>query len=182
MRYRALSTTMIAAWVVVADLTDTNPNVYYELGVRHALTDRTIIIAQKREHILFDLSNYANHVYDWKTQEGKAEFTQKLRELLADVDSKPDRPDNPVSDFLGRPRSARIGTGAVEELDGRVSALEEQMTVVMRLASSITPGGASPGTARLGELEPQIAGLSLMDDAPTGITWPDIVRLIRSAD
>ncbi len=53
-----------SAHVVIADLTDRNANVFYELGVRHTLTDRTILIAQNRKHIPFDLSNYANHVYD----------------------------------------------------------------------------------------------------------------------
>src|SRR6266550_6124876 len=33
--------------VVVADLTDLNPNVFYELGVRHALRSGTILIALK---------------------------------------------------------------------------------------------------------------------------------------
>jgi hypothetical protein len=33
------------AHVVIADLTDQNPNVFYELGVRHSLRDRTILIA-----------------------------------------------------------------------------------------------------------------------------------------
>src|SRR4051794_21138721 len=50
------------SYVVIADLTDRNPNVFYELGVRHALKDRTIILSQDRDHIPFDLLGYANHV------------------------------------------------------------------------------------------------------------------------
>src|SRR5260370_37561658 len=34
------------AELVVADLTDQNPNVFYELGVRHALGKSTILLAQ----------------------------------------------------------------------------------------------------------------------------------------
>jgi hypothetical protein len=59
------------AHVVMADLTDRNANVFYELGVRHALRNRTIILAQKREDIPFDLRGYGYHVYSWKTQKGK---------------------------------------------------------------------------------------------------------------
>jgi hypothetical protein len=88
------------AYVVVADLTDQNPNVFYELGVRHVLQDRTILIAQHRRYIPFDLQAYANHVYDWRTPEGIAAFREKIRELLTDVDEAPDRADNPVRDFL----------------------------------------------------------------------------------
>ncbi|MPZ99689.1 MAG: hypothetical protein GEU80_10205 [Dehalococcoidia bacterium] len=56
--------------VVIADLTDRNANVFYELGVLHALAKGTIIIAQRRSDIPFDLSNYANHEYDWESHEG----------------------------------------------------------------------------------------------------------------
>lgn len=88
------------AYVVVADLTDRNANVFYELGVRHALTNRTILLAQRREDIPFDLTAYANHVYEWRTVEGRAALGERLKGLLADVDINPNRPDNPVSDFL----------------------------------------------------------------------------------
>lgn len=90
------------AYVVLADLTDRNANVFYELGVRHTLKDRTILLAQKKEDIPFDLLAYAYHVYDWKTDKGRAELAEKLTQLLAEIDSNPERPDNPVSDFLGR--------------------------------------------------------------------------------
>lgn len=88
------------AYVVIADLTDRNANVFYELGVRHALKDRSILLAQKKEDIPFDLQAYAYHVYDWKTPEGQAALAAKLAQLLNDVDAKPQRSDNPVSDFL----------------------------------------------------------------------------------
>jgi hypothetical protein len=90
------------AHVVLADLTDQNPNVFYELGVRHTLKNRTILVAQNRQNIPFDLQPYANHIYEWKTQGGRQSFATTIRELLADVDAEPERPDNPVSDFLSR--------------------------------------------------------------------------------
>ena len=43
------------AHVVIADLTDRNPNVYYELAVRHALQPRTILITRSRAQVPFDL-------------------------------------------------------------------------------------------------------------------------------
>lgn len=87
--------------VVIADLTDRNANVFYELGVRHALRNRTILLAQKRGDIPFDLKVYALHVYSWKTKRGKDALAVKLKELLNEIDTNPDRADNPVSDFLG---------------------------------------------------------------------------------
>jgi len=86
--------------VILADLTDRNANVFYELGVRHALKDCSILIAQKSEDIPFDLQAYAYHIYDWKTPEGIRALADKMKQLLIEIDSNPERPDNPVSDFL----------------------------------------------------------------------------------
>lgn len=90
------------SYVVLADLTDHNANVFYELGVRHSLKDRTILVAQKTEDIPFDLRAYAFHIYDWLTEDGKEAFANRITDLLSEIDSNPERPDNPVSDFLGR--------------------------------------------------------------------------------
>lgn len=89
------------SYVVVADLTDRNANVFYELGVRHSLKNRTIILAQKMGDIPFDLQAYAYHVYGWRTREEREALATKLRELLEEIDNNPDRPDNPVADSLG---------------------------------------------------------------------------------
>ncbi|MFC1981320.1 hypothetical protein ACFLVN_03655 [Chloroflexota bacterium] len=105
--------------VVIADLTDRNANVFYELGVRHAAKDRSILIAQKKEDIPFDLQAYAYHVYGWKTPEDLKALTDKIRQLLADIDSNPTRPDNPVSDFLKvrRPAEVEVAAAPVAPVD-----------------------------------------------------------------
>jgi hypothetical protein len=95
-------------YVVIADLSDQNANVFYELGVRHSLKDRTILLAQKEEDIPFDLRAYAYHIYDWLSEDGKEEFAKRITELLSEIDSNPDRPDNPVSDFLGRATESNL--------------------------------------------------------------------------
>jgi len=41
--------------VVVADVTDSNPNVFYELGLAHALGKEVIVITQARDDVPFDL-------------------------------------------------------------------------------------------------------------------------------
>src|SRR5262245_3188103 len=43
------------SYIVLADITDANPNVFYELGVRHSLSKRTIIVAQDTKHVPSDL-------------------------------------------------------------------------------------------------------------------------------
>lgn len=86
--------------VVIADLTDKVPNVFYELGVRHALRNKTIILTQRRKDAPFDLSNYASHIYRWRSKEDKSNLQRKIRELIEDIEKHPEKADNPVNDFL----------------------------------------------------------------------------------
>lgn len=50
--------------IIVADLTTTNPNVFYELGLAHALKKSVILIAQSVEEIPFDLRSQRLLKYD----------------------------------------------------------------------------------------------------------------------
>ena len=86
--------------LVIADLTDKNPNVFYELGVRHALRHATILISQRLEDIPFDLRPLAIHVYDWKTKEGRREFRLRIKELLSAIDAGADDCVSPVRKYL----------------------------------------------------------------------------------
>ena len=49
---------IIKSDLIVADLTDSNPNVYYELGIAHSLRKNVILITQELEEIPFDLRSY----------------------------------------------------------------------------------------------------------------------------
>ncbi len=95
------------ASVVMADLTDQRPNVFYELGARHALKSPTIMIAQRLSDIPSDLQGYACVKYDPETDSGQQAFTVRIQEILQTLATDVDRSDNPVSDFL-RARSAVI--------------------------------------------------------------------------
>lgn len=51
--------------IVVADLTGLNPNVFYEMGLAHALGKTTILIKQKNTPAVpFDLRNHKHFEYD----------------------------------------------------------------------------------------------------------------------
>ena len=46
---------LVDSFIVIADLSDRNPNVFYELGVRHAVSNNTILIAEDLDDIPFNL-------------------------------------------------------------------------------------------------------------------------------
>ena len=44
--------------LILADLTDANPNVFYELGIAHALRKPVVLLTQSIEDVPFDLKSY----------------------------------------------------------------------------------------------------------------------------
>jgi len=52
---RQIITELVTAPLVIADLTDANPNVYWELGVRQSFKHGTITIAENDTTLPFDL-------------------------------------------------------------------------------------------------------------------------------
>lgn len=49
---------IVDAELIIADLTGANPNVYYELGIAHALRKKVVLLAQDLEEVPFDLRAY----------------------------------------------------------------------------------------------------------------------------
>ena len=121
--------------IVIADLTDNNPNVFYELGVRHTLTNRTILIAQGEEHIPFDLRPYPTTFYS-KSLTNIEEFKSEIKKKLEDIEKNPERSDNPVADFL-RDRNVVLlsaeKSANVKKLCALVSELSYNISLVDRV-------------------------------------------------
>lgn len=87
--------------VIVTDLTQTNANVYYELGIAHALEKQTIQIVQNIDDVLFDLRPY--YVIEYSTHFNEAgNLTTKIIELLEQKSEDEFQFNNPVSDFIYR--------------------------------------------------------------------------------
>jgi hypothetical protein len=90
-----------AATVVLADLTDRNANVFYELGVRHSISLRTIMVSQHADHVPSDLKGYWYINYGI-TPARVAQFRTDLQRVLSEIEKAPDRNDNPVADYLAK--------------------------------------------------------------------------------
>lgn len=85
--------------LILAVLTDYNANVWYELGIRHALRKGTIMIIEEGQKLPFDISQYGVIRYD-DTISGAADFDEKLRTFVVKIET--DKPaDSPVIDFWG---------------------------------------------------------------------------------
>jgi Hsp70 protein len=69
---------------VIADLTDRNSNVFYEVGLAHAISKEVILLTQSMGDIPFDLQSLRFIVYEF-TPRGMLVFEKKLRTAIASV-------------------------------------------------------------------------------------------------
>ncbi len=87
--------------IVIVDLSTLNPNVFYELGIRHA-TNRstTILIAASDTEIPFNLLGHRVLLYDPHNLEALKEKQNELRAFIANSHANHDTSDNLVHDCI----------------------------------------------------------------------------------
>jgi hypothetical protein len=77
---------IITARVLIADLTDFNANVYYELGMCHALGKMPVLMIQKGHDLPFDLKHFRTIFYSRdfaEAQKAQTNLDEFIKEVLA---------------------------------------------------------------------------------------------------
>ncbi len=77
---------VLSADLVVADLTEHNPNVFYELAVRHAAQKHIIHLIAKEEEIPFDLSDYRTIRVDHQDLDVVASAKEEIRRQISEIE------------------------------------------------------------------------------------------------
>lgn len=96
---------LFTASIVFADLTGLNPNVMYELGVRHTFKKPSVMVKARESQIPFDVNVYKIFEYQY-TPKGSEELKNYIGSVIEHIRRNPNKPDNPVwnyrssSDFL----------------------------------------------------------------------------------
>jgi len=72
------------ARLIVADCTDRNPNVFYEIGLAHAIGKPTILLTQRAEDIPFDL-RHLRYIEYQLIPRGMKEFETKFKQTVQTV-------------------------------------------------------------------------------------------------
>lgn len=67
--------------VVIADATERNPNVMYEIGMAHTVGKPVVILAQTIDDVPFDLKHYRCVIYTY-TPRGCAELEEKVAQTI----------------------------------------------------------------------------------------------------
>ena len=85
--------------VIVADLTGLNPNVFYELGLAHAMDKKVIIITQDIDELPFDIKSYRANEYSLKFNK-MPDFMTELGRLISGAIDGSVKFGNPVLDYI----------------------------------------------------------------------------------
>jgi hypothetical protein len=84
--YRGIS----AAKVLIAELTTRNPNVFYELGLAHALSKPVILVSSSENDVPFDLQHIRVVYYDVKDPFWGTKLIEKIAEKIVSALEHPE--------------------------------------------------------------------------------------------
>ncbi len=121
--------------MVVADLTGRNPNVFYELAVRHAVRKPVVQVIQVGEAIPFDVAPTRTIQVDHRDLDSASRCREEIVAQMKTVEKDPSQVDTPISVAIdlkglresGKPleRSAADTLLALQELKAMVAELGE---------------------------------------------------------
>ncbi|NHJ21580.1 MAG: hypothetical protein EAX91_11600 [Candidatus Lokiarchaeota archaeon] len=106
---KSIIQSLVTSPIVVADLTDHNPNVFWELGVRQSFRQNTITIAEEGTKLPFDVSPKATIFYNLHSEENINQFKINLKTAINDCFTNPEKSDSHVLDSI-------TGRGSLYEL------------------------------------------------------------------
>ena len=75
---------IVSARLIVADCTDRNPNVFYEIGIAHTIGKSSILITQREKDIPFDL-RHLHYILYQSSPRGMKEFEATFKETVRNV-------------------------------------------------------------------------------------------------
>jgi hypothetical protein len=83
--------------LIVADLTDRNPNVFYELAIRHAIGKPLVQIIKKGELVPFDIAATRTIQFDYQDLDSVAETKVEIVKQIKAVENDASQVDTPIS-------------------------------------------------------------------------------------
>jgi hypothetical protein len=155
---------LVASDIVVVDLTNLNPNVMYELGVRQACLKPYILLRPAGQALPFDISDIRAIDFEFSLKAGK-EAIRLLRGMLENAD----KAVSPTDELLFRP----LSLGKSDRPEGANQRIQvqilDQLTTVREGVANILGGVAylmgqeERQRADLAEHRQQELGMRLME-------------------
>lgn len=123
---------IVEADIVVADLTDHNPNVFYELAVAHGYQKPVVHLMQDGQKVPFDVVDQRVIFYDLADPESVDKARQALRGSVKWLDANPGQSRNPLSAY-GQFSAISSASGGGDAGEAVAIALERLTRQVSRM-------------------------------------------------
>jgi len=132
--------------LVIADLTDHNPNVMYELALRHAIKKPTVQLIAENQLLPFDVSGNRTIKLDHTDLDSVNIAKDELKKQIQEVMKNPDLVDSPISQAItlsglkqsDNPISSTLSSlsSAISDVVTRLAKIEQKMFAEEKVSSS----------------------------------------------
>ncbi len=119
---------LLDADLVIADLSGTNPNAFYEIGIRHMVEKPIIHMHLEGDEIPFDVSLYRAIPFSRRTPADIRKARSDLAEAILAVMAPNYTPDNPVIRARGRMNVRQSASPEMQVLFDEVTAIRTRLS------------------------------------------------------
>ena len=134
---------LVNAEAVLADLTDSNPNVFWEVGVRHAVGKPIITLLEKGQRLPFDLAPVRTVMLDHTDLDSARVCMEEIHKQLVELDKNPGSFSSPVTLAMTHSVLARMtedpAAQAQIEMRNMIELLGTQTSQLENLVASLAP-------------------------------------------
>ncbi len=113
--------------LVIADLTEHNANVFYELAVRHTIRKPVVLLIQQGQAIPFDVSGSRAIQYDLTDPDNVEESKHELEKQITTVEDNPDKMFSPISVAIDL-RALGTSKNPLEKSSGEILSLLQSLS------------------------------------------------------
>jgi len=124
--------------LVVADLSGRNPNVFYELAIRHAIKKPLVQLIKKGEHIPFDVAGTRTIQFDIHDLDSVDEAKNELVNQIKSIESGKTEIDTPISVALDLKFLRESGNPEQRSLADVVEAITELRSGILYIEKKLS--------------------------------------------
>ena len=121
--------------LVIADLSERNPNVFYELAIRHVLRKPLVQIIRRGESVPFDLAAMRIIQVDHQDLDSVADAREQIVAQIRAIESNPSKVESPVSaavDLGALQRSDRPEAQVLADISKTLTELRSEVSMLAR--------------------------------------------------